>query len=216
MISSVLRLSRRAVGAACCSCFFFSFGVAARTLLKQGPPAQSSAKESREPGPPQRIPRQQAQNTAALDGFVRDAGSPNNPLPVPGTVLTLRNLESGKVFNATSSAEGVFRLFPLPRGKYELRAEAQNYAPFVLADLVLQANEIVTLEISMVSSGVAGANSRLPRLPELGPALSSGATEPSGRYRELWHRLDSDPNYVENTSPEMLPPVADKIGRAHV
>src|SRR2546429_6449614 len=70
MISSVLRLSRRAVGAACCSCFFFSFGVAARTLLKQGPPAQSSAKESREPGPPQRIPRQQAQNTAALDGFV--------------------------------------------------------------------------------------------------------------------------------------------------
>ncbi len=209
MISSVLRLSRRAVGAACCSCFFFSFGVAARTLLKQGPPAQSSAKESREPGPPQRIPRQQAQNTAALDGFVRDAGSLNNPLPVPGTVLTLRNLESGKVFNATSSAEGVFRLFPLPRGKYELRAEAQNYAPFVLADLVLQANEIVTLEISMVSSGVAGANSRLPRLPELGPALSSGATEPSGRYRELWHRLDSDPNYVENTSPEMLPPVAD-------
>src|SRR5256884_15998 len=159
MISSVLRLSRRAVGAACCSCFFFSFGVAARTLLKQGPPAQSSAKESREPGPPQRIPRQQAQNTAALDGFVRDAGSLNNPLPVPGTVLTLRNLESGKVFNATSSAEGVFRLFPLPRGKYELRAEAQNYAPFVLADLVLQANEIVTLEISMVSSGVAGANS---------------------------------------------------------
>src|SRR5256884_13943 len=209
MISSVLRLSRRAVGAACCSCFFFSFGVAARTLLKQGPPAQSSAKESREPGPPQRIPRQQAQNTAALDGFVRDAGSLNNPLPVPGTVLTLRNLESGKVFNASSSAEGVFRLFPLPRGKYELRAEAQNYAPFVLADLVLQANEIVTLEISMVSSGVAGANSRLPRLPELGPALSSGATEPSGRYRELWHRLDSDPNYAETPSPEMLPPVAD-------
>src|SRR5438046_1014756 len=113
MISSVLRLSRRAVGAACCSCFFFSFGVAARTLLKQGPPAQSSAKESREPGPPQRIPRQQAQNTAALDGFVRDAGSPNNPLPVPGTVLTLRNLESVKVFNATSSAEGVaLKTFP--------------------------------------------------------------------------------------------------------
>src|SRR5207253_11524631 len=60
---------------------------------------------------------------------------------LPISVLTLRNLESGKVFNATSSAEGVFRLFPLPRGKYELRAEAQNYAPFVLADLVLQAKD---------------------------------------------------------------------------
>src|SRR6266704_654831 len=208
MISSVLRLSRRAVGAACCSCFFFSFGVAARTLFKQGPPAQSSAKESREQGPQQRIPRQQAQNTAALDGFVRDASSPNNPLPVPGTVLPLRNLESGKVFSATSSAEGVFRLFPLPPGKYELHTEAQSYAPFVLTDLVLKPNEIVTLEISMVSSGSAGANTRLPRLPELGPALSAEAAEPSGMYRELRHRLDSDPNYVGNTSPEMLPPVA--------
>src|SRR6201981_256585 len=199
MISSVLRLSWRAVGAACCSCFFFSFGVAARTLLKHGPPAQSSAKESREPGPPQRIPRQQAQNTAAVAVFVRDASSPNNPLPVPGTLLTLRSLESGKVFNATSSAEGVFRLFPLPPGKYELRTEAQNYAPFVLADLLLQPNEIVTLEISMVSAGANGATSRLPRLPELGPALSPGATEPSGMYRDLRHRLDSDPNYVEST-----------------
>jgi Carboxypeptidase regulatory-like domain len=209
MIGSVLRPSWRAVGAACCSCFFFSFGLEARTLLKQGPPAQSSVKESREQGPQQRLPRQQAQNTAALDGFVRDAGSPNNPLPVPGTVLTLRNLESGKVFNTTSSAEGVFRLFPLPPGKYDLRAEAQDYAPFSLADFTLPPNEVVTLEISLASSGSAGTNSRLPRLPDLGPASPAVAAIPAGSYRELRHRLDSDANYVESTSPEMLPPVAD-------
>src|SRR5437762_9920538 len=147
MIGSFLRLPWRAVCAACCACFFFSFPLKATISQDQAsPPPQSSAKESHEQGPALRLPRQQAQNTAALDGFVRDASSPNNALPIPGTVLTLRNLESGKVFNATSSAEGVFRLFPLPRGKYELRAEAQNYAPFVLADLVLQANEIVTLK----------------------------------------------------------------------
>src|SRR5215470_9416565 len=169
MLGSVLRLSWRAVGAACCSSILFSLGLEARTLSQQGPPAQSSAKESREQGPQRRIPRQQAQNTAALDGFVRDASSPNNPLPVPGTLLTLRNLESGKIFNATSSAEGVFRLFPLPPGKYELRAEAQNYAPFSLADLTLRPNEVLTLEISLASSGPAATNSRLPRLPDLGP-----------------------------------------------
>ena len=209
MIGSVLRPSWRAVGAACCSCFCLSFGLEARTLLKPGSQAQSSAKESREQGPQQRIPRQQAQNTAALDGFVRDASSPNNPLPIPGTVLTQRNLQSGKVFNATSSAEGVFRLFPLPPGKYELRAEAQNYAPFSLADLTLQPNEVLTLEISLPSSGPAGTNSRLPRLPDLGPAAPVAAAIPTGSYRELRHRLDSDPNYVENTSSETLPPVAD-------
>lgn len=209
MIGSVLRLSWRAVAAAYCSCFCFSLGLEARMLSGQGSQAQSSAKESREQGPQQRIPRQQAQNTAALDGFVRDASSANNPLPIPGTVLTLRNLESGKVFHAGSSAEGVFRLFPLPPGKYELRAEAQNYAPFSLADLTLRPNEVLTLEISLASSGPAPTNSRLPRLPDLGPRSPAAAAIPTGSYRELRHRLDSDPDYVENTSFEMLPPVAD-------
>ncbi|HEX8879992.1 MAG TPA: carboxypeptidase-like regulatory domain-containing protein [Candidatus Acidoferrum sp.] len=209
MIGSALRLSWRAVGAACCSCVFFSLGLEARTLLQQGPPAQSSAKESREQGPQLRIPRQQAQNTAALDGFVRDASSPDNPLPIPGTVLSLRNLESGKIFNASSTAEGVFRLFPLPPGKYELRAEAQNYAPVSLAELTLQPNEVVTLEISLASSGAVGTDSRLPRLADLGPRSPAAAAIPAGSYRELRHRLDSDPSYVENTSSEMLPPAAD-------
>ena len=212
MIVRFLRLSWRAACAACCSCFFFSFALeAAKTLQEQAPtaPTQSSAKEYREQGPPQRIPRQQAQNTAALDGLVRNTSSANNPLPIPGTVLTLRNLQSGQTFTATSSAEGIFRLFPLPPGKYELRAEAQGYAPFVLAELALAPNEVATLEISLVASGVGEAHSRLPRLSELGPALAAGDAETSGAYRELRHRLDEDPNYIENVSGEMLPPVAD-------
>ena len=212
MTGPFLRLSWRAVCAACCLCFFFSFALAAKTFQDRATtpaPAQSSAKESREQGPLQRIPRQQAQNTAALDGFVRDGSTPSNPLPVPGAVLTLWNLQSGQTFTAASSAEGIFRLFPMPAGKYELRAEAQNYASFVLAELALQPNEIVTLEISLVPGGAAETRSRLPRLPDLGPALSGGAAPSSGAYRELRHRLDSDPNYVENAAPETLPPVAD-------
>lgn len=210
MIGSFLRLLWRAVRAACCLCFLFSFAVAANTFQEQvTPQAQSSVKESREQGPPQRLPRQQAQNTAALDGFVRDTGSPANTLPIPGAILSLRNLQSGRTFTGTSSAEGIFRLFPLPPGKYELRGEAPGYAPFVLAELALSSNEVVSLEISLVSSGGAEARSRLPRLPELGPALPGGGAATSGVYRELRHRLDADPNYVENNSAETLPPVAD-------
>src|SRR5579864_8143764 len=210
MIGPFLRLPWRAVCGACCSCFFFSIALGAKAFQKQAPaPAQSSVKESREQGPAQRIPRQQAQNTAALDGFVHDASSLGNPLPIPGAVLTLRNLQSGQVFTATCTAEGIFRLFPLQPGKYELRAEAQNYAPFVLGELAFQSNEVVTLEISLVPGATAEARSRLPRLPDLGPTLSAGASPPSGSYRELRHRLEADPNYVENAAPEILPPVAD-------
>jgi hypothetical protein len=74
---------------------------------------------------------------------------------------------------------------------------------------LLEPNEIVTLEISLVSLATAEMRSRLPRLSELGPALTAGATPSLGSYREFRHRLDSDPNYIENLSPEMLPPVAD-------
>ncbi|HYL83996.1 MAG TPA: carboxypeptidase-like regulatory domain-containing protein [Candidatus Angelobacter sp.] len=178
-------------------------------FLAPGIVGQEPAKQSRESGPPLRIPRQQSQHTAALDGLVRDAATPNSMLPVSGATLTLRNLESVQSFTTTTSAEGVFRLFPLPPGKYELRVEAANYAPFVLSDLSLQANEIVTLEISLVTSAAVEARARLPRLPELGPALSARTQPAFGTYRELRHRLDSDLNYIENLLPETLPPVAD-------
>ena len=210
MTDSFPRLSWRAVCAAWCSCLFFSLELEAKPFQEQpSAPAQSAAKESREQSPPQRIPRQQAQNSAALDGFVRDASSPNNPLPIPGAVLTLRNLQSGQAFTAICNAEGIFRLFPLPPGKYELRAAAQDYTVFVLAELALHPNEAVTLEISLLPVGTAEARSRLPRLPELGPAVSGTAPPPPGNYRELRHRLDADPNYVEDVSAETLPPAAD-------
>jgi hypothetical protein len=204
------RQFRRAFCAACCfASVFFAVRAAAAFPPQSLPAAQDAAKQSREPGPPLRIPRQKAQATAALDGVVRDAGFANIILPVPGAVLTLRNAQSGQLFSAITSGEGVFRLFPLPPGQYQLRVEAKDYASFVLSELALQANEVVTLEISLVTAAAAEARSRLPRLPELGPALTTEALPSFGTHRVFRHRLDSDPAYIENISPDTLPPVAD-------
>jgi hypothetical protein len=203
------RQVRRAFCAACCLSFFLS-GLDAATVWGQSPAsAQVPATQSHEPVPPTRIPRQQAQNTTAVDGIVRDAGFPSITLPVPGATLTLRNAQSGQVFSTTASGEGVFRLFPLPPGQYQLRVEAKDYAPFVLSDLTLQPNEVLTLEISLVTVAAVEARSRLPRLPELGPALSAEGQASYGTYRELRHRLDSDPNYIESLLPETLPLAVD-------
>ena len=62
----------------------------------------------------------------------------------------------------------------MPPGKYDLHVEAETFQTLVLADFALQANEIVTLEISLVISPAAELPSRLPRLPELGPAPAMG------------------------------------------
>jgi hypothetical protein len=168
---------------------------------------QSSAQENRVSGAPQRLPRQQAVNTAALEGVVRDARSPESP--IPGAQITLRALPSGPVFSSITSGDGVFRLFPLSPGNYELGVSAQGYAPFAIPNLLLHANEIVTLEVSLVAAASLEMPSRLPRLPELGPPLSAAPAAPTGAYREFRRRLDSNPDYVFNPAPESLPPAAD-------
>ncbi|MEQ1354104.1 MAG: carboxypeptidase-like regulatory domain-containing protein, partial [Candidatus Acidiferrum sp.] len=168
-------------------------------------------KQSREPAPAIRIPRQQAFNTAALDGVVRATQSTAASVatPVPGAQLTLRNLASGQIFKTTANGEGLFRIFPLPPAHYELTVEAAGYSNFNLTDLTIQLNEVVTLEISLASTSTPEARSRLPRLPELGPPPPVNEPAALGSYRVFRHRLDSDPAYIQELAPDYLPPVAD-------
>jgi len=146
---------------------------------------------------------------AAIEGIVRDAGFSNIVLPVAGALVRLKSIQTGQVLSATATGEGVFRLFPLTQGHYQLTVESPDYAKFVLEDLVLEANEVVSLEISLVTSAAALARSRLPRQPELGPLPVGGMGASLGRYREFRRRLDSDPDYILDISPEALPPAAD-------
>jgi hypothetical protein len=169
---------------------------------------QASVQKATEAVPAQRIPRQRALTTGAIDGVLREVISTNETRPVAAAQLTLRHFESGQVVRAASSVEGVFRIPLLPPGHYEFRVEAGGYASFVIPDLALNANEVTTLEISLVSTSSGEFRSRLPRLPELGPA-APGSLPALGSHRELRHRLDSDPNYIAELAPEYLPPVAD-------
>jgi len=212
MRNSGPRHPRRAVRAALAAfavCFFAS-GTFASLNLQQPSAQQPAAQQSTEPAMrPQRIPREQAQGTAALDGIVRDSGFSGTTIPVPGALVTLRNLQTGQTISGVANGEGVFRIFPILPGNYDLRVTAQDYGPFAIASLAFRPNEVVTLEISLVTNAAIEVRSRLPRQPELGPALSANGEESFGSYREFRHRLDSDPSYVLNPSPEVLPPIAD-------
>lgn len=164
---------------------------------------------SRDQVPTIRIPRQQASTTAALDGVIRSSATTGAGNPVPGAQLTLRDLQTGQRYNATANGEGLFRIFPLPPGHYELNVDSPESSSFVLHDLALGPNEVVTLEIFLAPTSTPENASRLPRLPELGPAPTPIPSPMSGSYRELRHRLDSDPNYIQELAPDYLPPVGD-------
>jgi hypothetical protein len=192
-------------------CVVLGLAAGSRAMSQQpasSPPA-SSEQQSHETGPPRRIPRQQALTTAALDGTVREQVSDSATRPVVGARIQIRNLQTGQVNATVTTGEGVFHLLLLPPGGYEFRAEAEAYEPLAIAALALNANEVVTLEIKLVPNGVAEARSRLPRQPELGPRLPAEAIATIGAYREFRHRLDSDPNYILELSPDVLPPISD-------
>ncbi len=179
---------------------------AARALSQELPVQQSREVET----PSQRIPRQKALQTAALDGVVREqtpaVGGPARA--IVGARVVLRNLDTGDLRGTATNAEGVFRLLLVSPGRHELRVEADGYSPFVPSDVHLAANELVTLEIALVPSAAAEPRSRLPRQPELGPPLPPEAQPPVSTYREFRHRLDSNPEYVENAAAEALPSAA--------
>jgi len=181
-------------------------------VLAQQPatPAQGSTEQqTREAGPPRRIPRQQALTTAALDGTVREQTTDSAMRAVAGARIQVRHLTTGVVTTAMTSGDGVFRILLLLPGAYEFHAEADGYEGLTISNLSLNANEVVTLEIRLMPNGVAAARSRLPRQPELGPPLPAEAETMTGSYREFRHRLDSDPNYILELSPEVLPPISD-------
>jgi hypothetical protein len=218
MLALTSRTSRRVNGparAAAVLLLVFFAAWSASSAQESAPTQQSASggqatvQKSSEPATARRIPRQQALTTAAVDGVMREAISTSESRPVAAAPLTLRNLQSGQLVHATSSVEGVFRILLLSPGHYEFRVEAEGFALFVIPDLLLNANEVTTLEIFLVSTSSAEFRSRLPRLPELGPAAAPGVSPSLGSYRELRHRLDSDPNYIAELAPEYLPPVAD-------
>lgn len=170
------------------------------------PPSASVAQEA---GPPKRIPRQQALTSSAIDGVLREQVSENAYRPVAGARIQLKNLQTGQMLSAQAAGDGVFRIVPVVPGTYELEVQATGYAAFRAASLAANANEVLTLEITLVPVAKGELQSRLPRQPELGPALLAETPASLGSYREFRHRLDADPNYILELAPDLLPPVAD-------
>ncbi len=85
------------------------------------------AQQSRESDGQLRLPRQQAQTNAALDGVIR-SGPAGAQVPVAGAAVELRNLSSNANREYSTNGEGVLRIFPLVPGDYFLLVHAQGYS----------------------------------------------------------------------------------------
>jgi hypothetical protein len=154
----------------------------------------------------QRIPRQAPWRTAALQGIIQDASTRG----IAGAMVALTNRATGATRTISTDADGVFRLTDLAPGSYLLLAQSDGYEKMTRDDLLLDAGDVVIIELTLAPSTLAAAPaSRLPRLPELGPpALAVEAGPAAATYGELRRRPDAEPGQ-ELVAPEMLPPAQE-------
>ncbi|MGA9209360.1 MAG: carboxypeptidase-like regulatory domain-containing protein [Terriglobales bacterium] len=135
--------------------------------------------------PEKRIPRQQAPQTAVIQGWVRDEQGHG----IPGVQVTLRKISGAEVLRSATDASGIFRLLDLKPAEYEVVCEAGGWEAYRSVPLRVTAGEVAMVAITLRASPGTGA----PGAPwrGVGPAPSA-PPEMAGAYREL-PRADAAP-----------------------
>jgi hypothetical protein len=129
----------------------------------------------------------QAQFRAGIQGTISDSSG----ALVPGAKVTLKDLETGKTQEVTSSDEGFYRITGLAPGRYELTVEKQGYKKSLSqnvtvaaetiqgADVILETGEVTatvtitaeaTTQLQTENANVAKAitPAEIKRLPQVG------------------------------------------------
>jgi hypothetical protein len=170
-------------------------------------------------------------NTGTLSGVVTD----KNKLPVPGTTIQLKNVQSSAIFRATTGLLGNYTV-QLPAGTYELSATSFGFKEYNRKDVVIQAGQTARVDVPMgdfISLDTLGED-RLsvglfmlsrpqpptgptPRMPDGKPDLSGqwygslpgGAAQPQGPELQPWAealaRERREHNFKDSPSARCLP-----------
>jgi len=143
-----------------------------------------AAQTSTQSAPERRIPRQQAPQTAAIQGWVRDESGHG----IPAVTVTLKRVSGGEARQVATDAGGIFRLLDLKPGEYEVICESAGWESYRSVPLRVSAGEVAMVAIALRgSSGVASG------APWRGVGPAPGAPpEMAGAYREL-PRADAAP-----------------------
>jgi hypothetical protein len=88
--------------------------------------------------------------TGAVEGAVTDSTSG----AVAGARVAVRNLDTGFTREATSGADGFYRLLLLPIGRYSLTVEAPQFARLVQEPIQVSVSEIVRVDAALTLPNV--------------------------------------------------------------
>lgn len=89
--------------------------------------------------------------TATISGTVKDA----QQAVLPGTTVTVRNVDTGLTRTIVTDTSGVFRFAALPVGRYELEAELTGFSKYVRSGLTLALNQEAVIDIALGLASLA-------------------------------------------------------------
>ena len=82
---------------------------------------------------------------AALEGEVRDGSG----AAIPEAVVRARNVKTSSVYSQTATRQGRYRFSLLPIGTYEIKVEANGFAPVVNNQISLNVAEILRINFTL-------------------------------------------------------------------
>jgi len=136
-------------------------------------------------GQTQRLPRQTAPTTAAIQGIVWTEAH----LGLGGVSIVLQDLTTGRSLPPiTTTGDGAFRFLNLVPGRYQARATLAGFETYNVPAFEMAAGEVHVLEFAMKSSGPSREGIReVPHQPGLGPVPPAppAEAEPNSPYRTL-------------------------------
>src|SRR5438132_693471 len=86
-------------------------------------------------------------------GGITGAVSDWEHAPLSDAAIQARNVQSGTVYKAASSAKGDYTLSELPAGTYELSAYVPGMLPYQKKDVAVQAGQTLRLDIRIEELG---------------------------------------------------------------
>lgn len=117
-----------------------------------------------------------AQFRAGVQGTISDSAG----ALVPGAKVTLKDLETAKVQETTTSEEGFYRIIGLAPGRYELTVEKTGYKKSLAENVTVSAEVVqgldVILEIGEVTAVVTITDEAVAQLETENPNVSKGIT----------------------------------------
>jgi hypothetical protein len=107
--------------------------------------------------------------SGALDGSVSDTSGGR----IPGVSVTVRDIATNRMREASTNPEGAFQLAELPAGTYEVLVSQTGFAPYRHAGITIPLGSTVHLDIVLQSAGVTTQVTVTAQPPAIDPAQTS-------------------------------------------